>query len=462
MSRPIHQGKLRQINVSGQLSLQAYLVSETEELLLGRSSECQVVLDFNVYGGVSRRHAIIRGIPHPTQDYLIEWQLCDLSSANGTFLNQIPIQGCQPLKHGDRIMLGKDGPEFIFECSTRLRVAASEEGVPPEPSLYQTMTVVPPAAPSVSPERSPLPQKTEETELSLSQIIPILGKRQELIQKAYWLPGALTILLVVSLIVAGNIPALFNFLLALYLGCGGFYFIYRLCNTQKPWWVFAGCALGTIFLLMSPIASLLAIIFRGILPGDIRSTSQSFLEQFLHHFLGAGLFEELLKILPVLCCLYWGQRSHSPLHRKIGIQEPADGIVLGAASALGFTLIETLGQYLPQVAKETAMNLGLAAGELASLQLLIIRILASVSGHMAYSGYFGYFVGLSVLKPSKRWLILGIGYLTAAVLHAFWNASALSFGPLALLLVGIVSYSFLISAILKAREISEKLPRINH
>jgi RsiW-degrading membrane proteinase PrsW (M82 family) len=459
MSKPIHQGKLRQINVAGQCSLQAHLVSETEELLLGRSSECQVILDFNVYGGVSRRHAVIRGIPHSTQEHLIEWQLCDLDSANGTFLNQVPIQGCQPLKHGDRIMLGKDGPEFIFECSTRLRVPTLVEEVAPESFLPQNTAVAPPAA-SVASDRLPLPRKTEETELSLSQIIPILGKRQELTQKAYWLPGALTIVLVVSLIVAGNIPALFNFLLALYLGCGGFYFIYRLCNKQKPWWVFAGCALGTILLLLSPIATVLAIVFRGILPGDIRSTSQNFLEQFVHHFFGAGLFEELLKILPVLCCLYWGKRSRSSLHRKIGIQEPADGIVLGAASALGFTLIETLGQYLPQVAQETSINLGLAAGELASLQLLIIRILASVSGHMAYSGYFGYFVGLSVLKPSKRWLILGIGYLTAAILHAFWNASALSFGPLALLLVGIVSYSFLISAILKAREISEKLPRL--
>jgi RsiW-degrading membrane proteinase PrsW (M82 family) len=446
MSTSIHQGRLRQINIAGHLSPQAYQVSTTEELLLGRSSECQVILDFNLYGGVSRRHAMIRGLLHPTDEYKIEWQLCDLNSANGTLLNQVAIQGCQPLKHGDRIMLGKDGPEFIFECHTRLRVASLEET--PAGSVF--LSNAPPPS---------IPRKTEETALSLSQIIPILGTSQELRQRAYWLPGAMTILLVVSLIVTVNSPAIFNFLLALYLGCGGFYFIYRLCNTQKPWWVFAGCALGTIVVLITPIASVLAILFRGILPGDIRSTSQNFPEQFVHHFFGAGLFEELLKILPVLCCLYWGQRSSPALRHKIGIQEPADGIVLGAASALGFTLIETLGQYLPQVAKEASVDLGLAAGELASLQLLIIRILASVSGHMAYSGYLGYFVGLSVLKPSKRWLILGIGYLTAATLHAFWNASALSFGPFALLFVGIISYSFLISAILKAREISAKLPR---
>ena len=72
---------------------------------------------------------------------------------------------------------------------------------------------------------------------------------------------------------------------------------------------------------------------------------------------------------------------------------------------------------------------------------------------MAYTGYLGYFIGLSVLKPSKRWSILGIGYLSAAGLHAFWNASA-SNNLLIATLVGIFSYAFLAAAILKARKLS--------
>jgi RsiW-degrading membrane proteinase PrsW (M82 family) len=129
-----------------------------------------------------------------------------------------------------------------------------------------------------------------------------------------------------------------------------------------------------------------------------------------------------------------------------------DGILLGAASAVGFTLLETLGQYVPGIINET-----LQAGEgdppLLGLQLLIPRILGSVAGHMAYSGYFGYFIGLSVLKPKQRWQILGIGYVCASTLHALWNAAGYV-SPLLLAVVGVLSYAFLAAAILKARALS--------
>jgi RsiW-degrading membrane proteinase PrsW (M82 family) len=72
---------------------------------------------------------------------------------------------------------------------------------------------------------------------------------------------------------------------------------------------------------------------------------------------------------------------------------------------------------------------------------------------MAYSGYFGYFIGLSVLKSSQRWQILGIGYICAAVLHALWNSTGF-ITPILLAVVGVLSYAFLASAILKARALS--------
>jgi len=96
-----------------------------------------------------------------------------------------------------------------------------------------------------------------------------------------------------------------------------------------------------------------------------------------------------------------------------------------------------------------------AIGELTGLQLLIPRVLGSVAGHMAYSGYFGYFIGLSVLKPSKRWQILAVGYFSASLLHAFWNTSA-TISSWLLVLVGGLSYAFLAAAILKARTFSPR------
>jgi len=63
-------------------------------------------------------------------------------------------------------------------------------------------------------------------------------------------------------------------------------------------------------------------------------------------FFGAGLMEELLKALPVLLAYVVGSRLSFPWRERIGVWEPLDGILLGAASAVGFTLLETLGQYV--------------------------------------------------------------------------------------------------------------------
>jgi RsiW-degrading membrane proteinase PrsW (M82 family) len=215
-------------------------------------------------------------------------------------------------------------------------------------------------------------------------------------------------------------------------------------------------------ILVTPILSLFILIFRGILPGNVQDASSGFLPQLISHFFGAGLMEELLKALPIFGFFYLGSQLRPPSRQKVGVWEPLDGILIGAASALGFTLVETLGQYVPGVAQEVARSSSNDfAGALAAVQLLIPRVLGSVTGHMAYSGIFGYFIGLSILKPSKRWQILAIGYLTSAGIHAFWNASgslAQQFGNLAavlaLMIVGISAYAFLAAAILKARQLS--------
>jgi RsiW-degrading membrane proteinase PrsW (M82 family) len=108
---------------------------------------------------------------------------------------------------------------------------------------------------------------------------------------------------------------------------------------------------------------------------------------------------------------------------------------------------------VPEFIRNITLQTGVGTGQLVGLQLLIPRILGSVAGHMAYSGYLGYFIGLSVLKPRKRWQILGVGYFTAAVLHALWNSTGLISGLL-LAVVGVLSYAFLTAAILKARALS--------
>ena len=422
-----------------------YTLSETGDVLLGRTSDCQVVLDSNVYGGVSRRHAVVRPVKGgDVANGALQWQVCDLNSANGTFVNGQRIQNCKVLARGDRITLGQTGPQFIFEYRTASAPAAN---VP-----------VAVAAPIQSPLGGPQSIPTSpHSELTVSQLLPIVSTRKDLLRKGYLIPGILTVVLVVLLFVTVGQPRLFNWLIAFYLGGGGFYFIFRLCGKYKPWWVFVVSALFTMVFLVSPLLNLFLIVFRVILPGNVEAAGTGFIPQLFSNFFGAGLMEELLKALPIFGFYWLGCQLRPPNRQKVGVWEPLDGILIGTASALGFTWLETLGQYVPGIAQQVGEIYGQDAGALAGLHLLIPRILGSVAGHMAYSGIFGYFIGLSILKRSKRWQIMGLGYLIASMIHAFWNASASvsgQFGVLTLMLVGILAYAFLMAAILKARQLS--------
>lgn len=451
-------GLLRLISAqsSADASQSCYSLSETDETAIGRTADCQVIIDSNLYGGVSRRHAVVRPSGSRSPQGATLWQICDLNSANGTFVNGQRIQGCQTLNVGDRIMCSHNGPEFLFEHrATQLVDQFAATGAP----------AAPPSAPPQTPPANYPPQPgsvAQDNQVTVSQLFPIVSARKDLLGKGYLVPGILTVMLVVLLFIFANNPGVFNLLLALYLGGGGFYFIYRLCGKQKPWWVLFLSTLFTMVILVTPILSLFILIFRGILPGNVQDASPDFISQLISHFFGAGLMEELLKALPIFGFFFLGSQLRPPSRQKVGVWEPLDGILIGAASALGFTLLETLGQYVPGVAADVARSSANEfAGALAAVQLLIPRILGSVAGHMAYSGIFGYFIGLSILKPAKRWQILAIGYLTSSGIHAFWNASgslARNFGELAavlaLMIVGILAYVFLTAAILKARQLS--------
>jgi RsiW-degrading membrane proteinase PrsW (M82 family) len=406
-----------------------YLLPPDRDVLIGRDLHCQIVLDSALYSGVSRQHALLRC---PT-NASIDWQIGDLNSRNGTFVNDKQIQSWYPLQHGDRIVLGKSGPQFIFEVQVEASSATN-------PSTHNS---------------SHYPSTLDR--LTLSHLFPILSNTSEVQRSAYLVPGVITVVFVVLLFVSVGNPTLFNGLLATYLAGAAYFVVYQLCGKPKPWWVIAGVAIATPLLILSPVMPLFLWFFRDVLPGNFTQTngSTNLLLATVQMFFGAGLMEELLKALPVLFCWWLGWRVQAPLRYQIGIWEPLDGILLGTASAVGFTLLETIGQYVPSFMVNVSLQSGAQMGAVAGLQLLIARILGAIAGHLAYSGYLGYAIGLSVLKPSKRWQILGTGYLTAATLHTLWNVSGLV-NLLALAIVGSLSYAFLIAAILKARSIAGK------
>jgi RsiW-degrading membrane proteinase PrsW (M82 family) len=415
------QGFLIQISPITGRKQEEISLPDDRVVVIGRDPRCDIVLDPEVYGSVSRRHAEIRA---NFNFGICRWEICDLDSANGTFLNGQRLSGCQVLQRGDRLTLSQKGPIFEFELEDHnlaTRLESQLDNPPP-------------------------------TTLTLTQLVPIISTGGDLIQKAYLVPAIITIVSVVALFASLGNRNQFNLVLSIYIIAAAYYFVYQLCQKPKPWWVLLGSMVATILILRSPILNIFIWFFRQVLPGRIATGQTNFFSILIGMFFGAGLMEELLKALPVLAAWQIGMRLKHPWRDRIGVFEPLDGILLGTASAVGFTLIETLGQYVPLITQQSG-------GE-AALQLLIPRVLGSVAGHMAYSGYLGYFIGLSVLKPSKRWQILSVGYISASLLHALWNA----FGTIGnvdqsfwlLVFVGILSYTFLAAAILKARTFSSK------
>lgn len=417
-----------------------YSLVNHEEVVVGRDPKCQFVLDALKFRTVSRRHAIIRPLPL-SPDGHCDWIICDLNSANGTYLNRKQLQGCQQLQPGDQITLGHDGPQLIFDYE----FPEDQPGV----TIQESIT---PSYLSTNYRVSP---KSADS-VSFTQLFPIMSTGKDLTRKAYLIPGILTVVFVVLMFATVGQLKANQVIVAVYIAFAAYYFIYRLCGKQKPWWELIACACMTMLILRSPILPGFIHLFRERLPGSLPSTQESitFTELLVRMFFGAGLMEELLKALPILAAYLIGRGLPSPWRERIGVWEPLDGILLGTASALGFTLVETLGQYVPQITHSVELHSGAEAGQLAALQLLIARILGSVAGHMAYSGYLGYFVGLAVLKPRKSWQILLVGYLTASGLHALWNTTGALFGWLLLVVVGVLSYAFLMAAILKARALS--------
>jgi hypothetical protein len=99
--RPSGTPKLRVASGAGLRMGAAYDLSEGA--LLGRGEQADIVLEDSF---ASSRHA--RLVPHG--DVIV---LEDLGSTNGTYLNDEPLRGPQPLHPGDRIRIGDSA--FIFE-----------------------------------------------------------------------------------------------------------------------------------------------------------------------------------------------------------------------------------------------------------------------------------------------------------------------------------------------------------
>ncbi|MBV9384822.1 MAG: FHA domain-containing protein [Chroococcidiopsidaceae cyanobacterium CP_BM_ER_R8_30] len=215
----LSEGFLRQVLSVGAAEQEElrYPLLTTQEVLIGRESGCQIYLDYATHNMVSRRHVAIR--PLSTASGYSRWEICDLNSSNGTYVNGQRLQGCRELQPNDRIRLGKRGPEFVFE-------RARSHYAPLFPSLpapVNTSVGRSSRAPSSAPQNQ---------RISLTRLFPIVSTG--LTKMAFLVPGAITIIFFVLLFFNTGRPAWFELLLVTYLALGALYFVYRLWGKPKP------------------------------------------------------------------------------------------------------------------------------------------------------------------------------------------------------------------------------------
>src|SRR5689334_2988115 len=82
-----------------------------------------------------------------------------------------------------------------------------------------------------------------------NMLLPVLSNRQSLSTKGFLAPALVTVVAVVGMFAALGSPTRFMLILALYIGAGGYWAIYRFCGKAHPWWFAPVIAIATIIVV---------------------------------------------------------------------------------------------------------------------------------------------------------------------------------------------------------------------
>ncbi len=172
--------------------------------------------------------------------------------------------------------------------------------------------------------------------------------------------------------------------------------------------------LRIIFLtyLMGMASIIPALIFEMI-GSVVFPLSSSIFSIFIHSFLIISLSEEFSKFLAMI-----------PAFRSIHFNEKMDGIVYGAAAALGFATIENLFYVLEG---------GFTTG--------ILRAILTVPGHALDGVVLGYFLGLARFDRSNRNTLIITGLGLSTILHGFWDFFSLTGMIIGVIVIYLIGWS---------------------
>ena len=168
-----------------------------------------------------------------------------------------------------------------------------------------------------------------------------------------------------------------------------------------------------------PLSLLVATFLLGVLTANFAAVLNSytkgafaglgFVGNALFFFLVVGPVEETVKLLAVRLYAYGHDR----------FQAVVDGAVYGAVAGLGFATIENALYITQNLDAPMASGLGLIG---AGGGITAIRALAG-PGHVIYSAFAGYYLGLAKFNRENRGPIVVKGLLIAALVHATYNTT---------------------------------------
>ncbi|KOX97526.1 MULTISPECIES: PrsW family intramembrane metalloprotease [Halorubrum] len=158
--------------------------------------------------------------------------------------------------------------------------------------------------------------------------------------------------------------------------------------------------------LLSILTATFAAILNSVLQPYFRPFG--FLGLVVFFFVVVGPIEETVKLLAVRLYAYTDDRFDAVI----------DGAVYGALAGLGFVVIENF-VYIAQNVDMGELSVGIAtlgAGD----GIAALRALAG-PGHVVYSAFAGYYLGLAKFNPENRGPIIVKGLVLAAAIHALYN-----------------------------------------
>jgi RsiW-degrading membrane proteinase PrsW (M82 family) len=182
--------------------------------------------------------------------------------------------------------------------------------------------------------------------------------------------------------------------------------LYHLIKPTQVSWIHAiGCVLFTVFISIP-----LLLLVQRVPPFNAlyQATGQPLPSRLIGFVLGVGVLEEVCKAIP-LFSLMRRDRKRNDLHTVA---------FYGAMSGLGFAVAES-GAYSVQYA------IGLTRGQIdlgMYLAANTIRFVSLPLFHAVLTGIVGFFIGLAIHSPGRRFALLIMGLAIAAVLHGLYNA----------------------------------------